>query len=178
MVVRATSVQSNKQAQRRALLAVLAALSFNGARAAPARADSALARRIARRYRVERSAVERVIASAEKHFPADPPLLLAIVGVESSWRPWAVGGKGEVGLCQVRPDMHGASATELAEPEVNVRIAAKLLRHCFKRSGGDIAGAVARYNGRGDAANDYAARVLNERAKLVEVEEAGRGGEI
>jgi soluble lytic murein transglycosylase-like protein len=178
MVARSTSVPGSKQARRRALLAVLAALSFNDGYAVPVRANSALAARIARRYRVERSAVERVIASAEKHFPVDPPLLLAIVGVESSWRPWAVGGKGEVGLCQVRPDIHGASATELAEPEVNVRIAAKLLRHCFKRSGGDIAGAVARYNGRGDAANDYAARVLNERAKLMEVEEAGRGGEI
>ena len=167
MVARATSAQHNKLAKRRAFLAVLAALSFNAAGSAPARAHSALALRIARRYHVERSAVERVVALAERHFPVDPALLLAIVGVESSWRPWAVGSLGEVGLCQVRPDLHGATATQLAEPEVNLRIAAKLLRHCLKRAGGDVPGAVARYNGRGQAAQEYAARVLGEREKVL-----------
>lgn len=167
MIARSTSAQNTRHAKRRAFLAVLAALSFNPAPAAAAPAHAALAGRIARRYRVERSAVERVIELAERHFPADPALVLAIAGVESSWRPWAVGGKGEVGLCQVRPDIHGATATELADPAVNVRVAAKLLRHCLKRSGGDVAGAIARYNGRGDAAAEYAARVLAERDKLM-----------
>jgi soluble lytic murein transglycosylase-like protein len=158
---------SSKGAKRRAFLAMLAALSFNAAHSKPARAHSALATRIARRYHVERSAVERVVALAEAHLPLDPALLLAIVGVESSWRPWTVGAKGEVGLCQVRPDIHGATATELADPAINVRIAAKVLRHCLKRAGGDIAGGVARYNGRGEAAEKYAARVLREREKLL-----------
>jgi soluble lytic murein transglycosylase-like protein len=176
MVARSPSVQGSKLAKRRAFLAVLAALSFSGAHGAPAQAHSPLAARIARRYHVERSAVDRVAALAERHFPVDPALLLAIVGVESSWRPWAVGSKGEVGLCQVRPDIHGATATQLAEPEINVRIAAKLLRRCLRRSAGDVAGAVARYNGRGEAAKDYATRVLEERAKVLEG--IGRGGEI
>jgi soluble lytic murein transglycosylase-like protein len=171
MVDRSTSVQNARHARRRAFLAVLAALSFNPAQAGAAPAHSALAARIARRYRVERSAVERVITLAERHFPIDPALLLAIAGVESSWRPWAVGGKGEVGLCQVRPDIHGATATELADPAVNVRVAAKLLRHCLKRSRGDVAGAVARYNGRGEAAEEYAARVLTERERLLAADE-------
>jgi soluble lytic murein transglycosylase-like protein len=170
MIARSALAPHTKPAQRRAFLAVIAALSFNAANATPARAHSPLAGRIARRYRVESSAVERVIALAETHFPADPALLLAIVGVESSWRPWTVGGKGEVGLCQVRPDIHGASATELADPAINVRTAAKLLRHCLKRAGGDMAGAVARYNGRGDAAEEYSKRVLAERGRLLEPE--------
>lgn len=157
-----------RHAKRRAFLAVLAAVSFNGAHGSPSpRPHSALAARIARRYHVEPSAVERVIGLAETHFPLDPALMLAIVGVESSWRPWALGSKGEVGLCQVRPDIHGASATALADPAINVRVAAKVLRHCFKRSGGDLRGGVARYNGRGEAADDYTARVLKEREKLL-----------
>jgi soluble lytic murein transglycosylase-like protein len=162
-----TSQPSGTRAKRRAFLAVLAALSFNAAQGAPARVHSALAARIARRYRVERSAVERVIALAETHLPVDPALLLAIVGVESSWRPWAVGTKGEVGLCQVRPDIHGATATELADPAINVRVAAKLLRACMRRARGDMAGTVARYNGRGEAAEAYARRVLKERDRLL-----------
>jgi soluble lytic murein transglycosylase-like protein len=176
MVGRFPSAQGSRLAKRRAFLAVLAALSFTPGAARAARAQSPLAARIARRYHVERSAVDRVVALAEHHFPVDPPLLLAIIGVESSWRPWAVGGKGEVGLCQVRPDIHGATATELAEPAINVRVAAKLLRHCLRRSGGDVAGAVARYNGRGQAANAYAARVLEERAKVLKGSEPERGG--
>jgi soluble lytic murein transglycosylase-like protein len=167
MIHRSASMAKNKLAKRRAFLAVLAALSFNVAHSTPSRTHSALAARIARRYRVEPSAVERVIALAEKHMPVDPATLLAIVGVESSWRPWTVGGKGEVGLCQVRPDIHGATATDLADPTINVRVAAKVLRHCLKRAGGDITGAVARYNGRGEAAQDYAARVLKERESLL-----------
>lgn len=146
---------------------MLAAISF-GANASPSHADSPLALNIARRYRVERSAVQRVITLAERHFPVDPALLLAIVGTESSWRPWAVGSRGEVGLCQVRPDLHGASATELADPAVNIRIAAKVLWRSLKRSQGDIAGALAGYNGRGKAAEDYATRVLEERRRLVQ----------
>ena len=156
-----------KHAKRRALLAVFASLPFANAMTAPSRPDFQLVERIARRYRVESSAVERVITLAERHFPTDPVLLLAIVGVESSWRPWAVGSVGEVGLCQVRPDMHGASATELADPRINVRVAARVLRGCLKRSNGDLARGVARYNGRGDAAQEYAVRVLEERNRLI-----------
>src|SRR4051794_17121002 len=160
------SVMKCSHAKRRAFLAVLASLPFASARSEPARPDAVLVARIARRYRVEPSAVERVIALAEKHFPTDPVLLLAIVGVESSWRPWAVGTVGEVGLCQVRPDLHGASATELSDPAVNLRVAGQVLRRCLKRAQGDVPGAVARYNGRGEAAEIYSARVLGERERL------------
>jgi soluble lytic murein transglycosylase-like protein len=163
----AVSLVKCHHAKRRAFLAVLASLPFASARGEPARPDALLVGRIARRYRVEPSAVERVISLAEKHFPADPILLLAIVGVESAWRPWAVGTVGEVGLCQVRPELHGASATQLADPAINVRVAGRVLRGCLKRSGGDVAGAVARYNGRGEAAESYAARVLGERDRLL-----------
>jgi soluble lytic murein transglycosylase-like protein len=159
--------ESTANTKRRALLAMLGGLPFGAAAAAtPSLRASPLAAAIARRYRVEPSAVERVITLAEKHFPADPTLLLAIVGVESSWRPWSVGQAGEVGLCQVRPDLHGASATALADPSVNIRTAGRVLRQCLSRARGDVAGAVARYNGRGAAAEEYAARVLTEREIL------------
>lgn len=164
------SLSSNKHAKRRAFLAVLGALSLTVGKINESRANSPFSDRIARRYRVERSAVERVIAIAEAHFPIDPALLLAIVGVESSWRPWAVGRLGEVGLCQVMPDLHGASATELSRPEVNLRVAAKVLRLSLKRSGGDVPTAIARYNGRGQAAQDYARRVLEERERIVDAQ--------
>jgi soluble lytic murein transglycosylase-like protein len=158
---------SSTNIKRRALLAALGGLTFGRTAMATSRlSGTPLAASIARRYRVEPSAVERVIALAEKHFPLDPTILLAIVGVESSWRPWAVGQAGEVGLCQVRPDMHGASATALSDPAVNIRTAGHVLRKCFKRDG-DVAACIARYNGRGKPAEEYAERVLVERELLL-----------
>src|SRR2546421_6704311 len=167
MTARAASVTKSNHAKRRAFLAVLASLPFSTAQTAPSRPDPEIVGRIARRYRIEPSAVERVIALAEKHFPADPLLLLAIIGVESSWRPWAVGTVGEVGLCQVRPELHGASATELADPAINVRVAARVLRRCLQRARGVFAGAVTRYKRRGEPAELYAVRVLAERDQLL-----------
>jgi soluble lytic murein transglycosylase-like protein len=173
MSERPTLPANTANTKRRALLAVLGGLPFGAALpATPGVGASLLAAAIARRYRVEPSAVERVIALAEKHFPADPTLLLAIVGVESSWRPWAVGQAGEVGLCQVRPDLHGASATALADPTVNIRTAGRVLRKCLTRARGDVAGAVTRYNGRGAPAEEYAGRVLTEREILLGMTEA------
>lgn len=125
---------------------------------------------IARRYRVAEAAVERVAGIAARCFPGDPTVLLAVVGVESSWRPWALGSVGEVGLCQVRPDLHGATAAELIDPEANIEAAARVLRGCLARSGGDIAGALRRYNGAGPAAERYALKVLAERRRLLAVQ--------
>lgn len=170
MSERPNFAESSANTKRRALLAMLGSLPLAAtatAAATPSLRASPLAVAIARRYRVEPSAVERVITLAEKHFPADPTLLLAIVGVESAWRPWAVGQAGEVGLCQVRPDLHGASATALADPSINIRTAGRVLRQCLARARGDVASAVARYNGRGAPAEEYAARVLTEREILV-----------
>jgi len=133
---------------------------------APAASDKLIAS-IARRYRVAEAAVERVWDIAARHFPRDPALLLAVVGVESSWRPWALGSVGEVGLCQVRPDLHGVSAVDLLDPEANIEAAARVLHGCLARSGGDLSGALRRYNGTGPAAERYAAKVLSEHRRLL-----------
>src|SRR3972149_2285354 len=105
---------------RRTFLAALLAASFAGtASATPAR--SPVAERISRRYRIALPAAEYAVSLARRQFPEDPLLMLALIGVESSFRVWAHGGSGEVGLCQIRPGMHGATAAELIEPEANVR---------------------------------------------------------
>jgi soluble lytic murein transglycosylase-like protein len=146
-------------------LPVVARAHVVGGAAAPA--SDKLVASIARRYRVAEAAVERVAAIAAKHFPSDPALLLAVVGVESSWRPWALGSVGEVGLCQVRPELHGASAADLIDPESNIEVAARVLRGCLARSRGDVAGALRRYNGTGPAAERYAVKVLAEHRRLL-----------
>jgi len=136
--------------------------------------SSKLTAAIARRYRVAQEAVERVADIAARHFPSDPAVLLAVVGVESSWRPWALGSVGEVGLCQVRPELHGTSAAHLLDPEANIETAARVLRGCLARSGGDLAGALRRYNGAGPPAERYALKVMAEYRRLLAAQEPKR----
>ena len=162
------SVRSGPRMNRRSFLAALLAAPIASraeAHTAPIPSErSALAPRISARYRVSRHAVERVEQLAVEAFPRDPRLLLAIVGVESSWRPWVVGGHGEVGLCQVLPDLHGPGAAALLDPEVNLRTAGALLERHIARFG--VPTGVARYNGAGPEAGRYAMKVLAERKRL------------
>jgi soluble lytic murein transglycosylase-like protein len=155
--------------RRTFLLAALAAPLSRAARAAArhhhhhASADR-LAERIATRYHVEHSAVAHVLELCRRHLPSDPLLLAAMVGVESAWRPWRIGSKGEVGLLQVRPDLHGSSAAELTDPATNVRVAARLLHSLIERHG--LHEAIRRYNGAGHATEGYLRRVLREHGRL------------
>lgn len=151
--------------RRRSFLAAIVAAPFAGAASAHP-APSALAPRIARRYRIALPAAEYVAGLAGAYFPEDPALMLALIGVESSFRVWSLGRVDEIGLCQVRPDMHGASAEELIGPEANIRTAARVLRAGIQRSGGDVERGLARYNGAGEAARRYAKRVLSEKRRL------------
>ena len=100
-------------------------------------------------------------------FAAVALLLAAMVGVESAWRPWRIGSKGEVGLLQVRPNLHGASAAELTDPATNVRVAARLLHSLIERHGPHEA--IRRYNGSGHATEGYLRRVLREHGRLAAV---------
>jgi len=155
--------------KRRAFLGILlAAPALARARPAPTPApikDAELAARIARRHRVALPAAEFVVRLANVHFPEDPELLLALIGVESHYNVWCRGTAGEVGLCQIRPGFHGASAADLIDPEANVRTAARILRQNI-RAAGSIEGGLRRYNGTGGAAERYAGRVLAERSRL------------
>ena len=155
--------------KRRAFLGVLLAMPAM-ARAHPAPApvpveDAELAARIARKHRLALPAAEFVVRLAKVHFPENPELLLALIAVESHYNVWCRGTAGEIGLCQIRPGFHGASAADLIDPEANVRTAARILRQNI-RAAGSIEGGLRRYNGTGEAAERYAARVLAERGRL------------
>lgn len=95
-----------------------------------------------------------------------PDLLRAVCLVESSWRADAIGDDGEsIGLCQVQIDTGlmlqgrqwkpGASVAErraamhamLLSPQINIHLAAKLLRQHLDRFGGDETLALIAYNG-------------------------------
>lgn len=155
--------------ERRAFLATIVAAPFAGVgNAAPSPQIAKLAARVAQRYRVAPVAAALVLDTSRDVFPEDPALLVALAGVESRMQPFAVGKRGEVGLVQIRPELYALEPASLIDPRVNLAAGARILRQCI-RAGGDIRRGLARYNGTGEAAERYAARVLAERRRLSSV---------
>jgi soluble lytic murein transglycosylase-like protein len=86
------------------------------------------------------------IAAAQRHGLA-PELVLAVVGVESAFKPDAVSHKGAQGLMQLMP----GTAKELGvddalDPAQNLDGGARYLRRLLAQYGGDVGRALAAYN--------------------------------
>jgi len=128
---------------------------------------SKLAKRIARRYRIAPVAAALVVETAQAVYPEDPALLVALACVESSLQPFSIGGHGELGLTQVQPELHGFAPVLLIDPRGSLAAGAHVLRACIQRAGGDVKRGLSLYNGTGEAAQLYSARVIRERLGLV-----------
>lgn len=66
---------------------------------------------------------EKIIDTAVEH-NLDPKLVLSIAMVESGMNPNAVGGLGEIGLFQLRPEYHDV---ERGKPYKNIKVGIKYL---------------------------------------------------
>ena len=100
-----------------------------------------------------------VLIEADRH-AISPVLLLAVMAVESSFDRNAISVAGARGLMQVLPAAHPqliATATDLSDPAINVRIGSTILRRYLDESGGDLDTALLRYSGGG---RGYARRVV------------------
>jgi soluble lytic murein transglycosylase-like protein len=79
-----------------------------------------------------------------------PGLIMAIIDVESAFNTWAVSHAGAVGLMQVMPfwpEELGMRRHQLVRAPDNIRMGTAIFRHYLKRERGNIARALARYNG-------------------------------
>jgi soluble lytic murein transglycosylase-like protein len=92
----------------------------------------------------------------------DPHLLLAVIDIESKFRKYAVSSAGARGLMQVMPfwvKEIGEPGHNLFQERLNLRYGCTILRHYLDRERGNMANALARYNG-SLGKDDYPARVL------------------
>lgn len=153
--------------------------------AAPsAPALSATMRRVldhtAKRYRLSPLALEPAFVAAERSardFGLDPLLVVAVIGVESGFNPFAESVVGAQGLMQIMPRYHadklppeirnGANAkTAFFDPVVNVRVGVRTLYE-FIRDNGDIIEGLQQFAGAPDDPEEaYAAKVLAEVERL------------
>jgi hypothetical protein len=74
----------------------------------------------------------------------------AVIHVESRFNPMAVGGVGEVGLMQIRPQTaamlgYKGGVTGLFDPETNVHFGVKYLAHAWTLAKGDLCRALMKY---------------------------------
>ena len=79
-----------------------------------------------------------------------PELVLAVIQVESAFKPKAVSSAGAVGLMQIMPFWIrelGLPADDLKDPHRNLRYGCTILAHYLAVEGGDLTRALARYNG-------------------------------
>jgi soluble lytic murein transglycosylase len=135
-----------------------------------------------------RRTIARAVVEAGRTHDIDPLLLLAVIEVESTYRPDAHSRRGAVGLMQVRPQTareiaeglgHDRSSTEdLLRPEHNVALGAAYLAE-LKRRFATWPAALTAYN-RGprrvrrletrspEVTSGYARRVLRLHATLIE----------
>ncbi len=81
----------------------------------------------------------------------EPALVLAVIEVESRFKPTAVSPASARGLMQVMPFWTSAigdgQVKQLHNPRINVRYGCVILRHYLDREQGDLVRALARYNG-------------------------------
>jgi soluble lytic murein transglycosylase-like protein len=89
---------------------------------------------------------EHIQAAADRYGLA-PPLLKAVMAVESNFDPGAVSEKGAAGLMQLMPgtarDMY---VVDLYDPAQNIEGGARYLRYLQDRFGGDLEQVLAAYN--------------------------------
>jgi soluble lytic murein transglycosylase-like protein len=90
----------------------------------------------------------RALATAAAHrHGLDPELVLAVVGVESAFRPKAVSPKGAQGLMQLMPRTAASLGVEDAlDPEQNLDGGTRHLGSLLALYGGDVERALAAYN--------------------------------
>lgn len=99
--------------------------------------------RLPKKYRAQSQAVAQTIIDQSLKYGFDPIFLMSVIQGESSFRPDMIGGVGEIGLMQIRPetaewiakrfDLKFTGKSSLFDPSTNVRIGAAFLSYLRDR---------------------------------------------
>jgi len=138
-------------------------------------AQAGISRYLARKYHVSADAIALMVQEAYltgREVGLDPSLLLAVIGVESGFNPFAESGVGAQGLMQVMSKVHSAKfegfgGTRAAlDPVANIRIGAFILKDCIRR-GGSVRDGLRLYVGSTtEEDGGYGLRVMQEKDRI------------
>lgn len=128
---------------------------------------------VAQRYRVAPDALKPVFSAASESAKGlDPLLIIAVIGIESGFNPFAHSVMGAQGLMQVIPRYHReklppeSGEAALLDPVANVRVGALVLHESIRRQGGLIEGLQYYAGAADDPERGYSAKVLAEKQRL------------
>ncbi len=137
-----------------------------------------LAEFLARRYKVSQDLILEFvqIAHAEaRKTGLDPLLIMAVIGIESSYNPIAESVAGARGLMQIIPRFHAEKLAEFGgdravyDPEANIRVGTRIIREYLARTG-NLGIALQMYAGAlGDNNDTYTNKVFGEKQRLQRV---------
>lgn len=111
-----------------------------------------MSRRLARQLPdpAERMELLKLVHREASRVDLPPELVLAVIDVESNFDRFAISWAGARGLMQVMPfwlKEIGRPDDNLFHVATNLRFGCTILRYYYDREGGDLARALARYNG-------------------------------
>jgi len=93
------------------------------------------------------SAFDEHIRAAAQKYGLAPPLLKAVMAVESNFNPAAISQKGATGLMQLMPETaRDMYVYDILDPKQNIEGGARYLRHLQDRFGGNLERVLAAYN--------------------------------
>lgn len=128
---------------------------------------------VAQRYRVSPEALQPVFLAAQAAAKdIDPLLIIAIIGIESGFNPFAQSVIGAQGLMQVIPRFHRAKLPPQAgngaflDPINNVNVGVQVLQEAIRRQGGLVEGLQYYAGAIDDPERGYANRVIAEKQRL------------
>lgn len=128
---------------------------------------------VAQRYRVSPEALQPIFLAAQAAAKdLDPLLIIAVIGIESGFNPFAQSIMGAQGLMQVIPRYHReklppeANGSGFLDPVNNVRVGAQVLQEAIRRQGGVVEGLQYYAGAVDDPERGYAARVIAEKQRL------------
>lgn len=139
---------------------------------------------VSRRYRVAPEALVPVFEAAQsigRERRVDPLLIIAIIGIESRFNPFAESPFGAKGLMQVIPGYHldkvpqGSGEQPFLDPATNIQVGVLVLEEAIRWRGSLIAG-LQHYGGASDDPDSgYANKVLAEKQRIEQAVRRGPG---
>ena len=143
--------------------------------------QSALAYWLSKKYGIAPEPLGALVAQAYEVGGVqkiDPLLILAVMGVESGFNPFAQSPVGAQGLMQVMTKVHTAKYERFGgnlaafDPATNLRVGVLVLKDCIKRTG-SVEDGLRAYVGASTLEGDggYVDKVMGEYARLVAVAE-------
>jgi len=142
---------------------------------------------VSRRYRVAPEALVPVFEAAQavgRERRLDPLLIIAIIGIESRFNPFAESASGAKGLMQVIPGYHldkipqGAGLQPFLDPVTNIQVGVHVLEEAIRWRGGLTAG-LQHYGGAPeDPDTGYANKVIAEKERLEQAARRNSGARV